>query len=278
MGDTTRGLYGKYRVERTDGKSAPGEKHYGCQYFVLDLDHDPHARAALAAYRDSCKAEYPRLAADLHALLYGCEFGGTPTAELGRPADQPPAVPQPDAALVHRVCAAIRGDGRCDQCPTDETPPYAVHGGWCHEIAKRAILAVRAAAQPSVCHVTWGSNPLQDVLDAFTRLYPELAVTVHIAPTEAGLGFTEFPDDGSTPSICVDPGLPYSGVMDILAHELAHVAAGSAEDHGPVWQAAYDAIRDDYEREVTSRGETVAYSPEGGRASDPTSPPPEATT
>jgi hypothetical protein len=149
-----------------------------------------------------------------------------------------------------------------DELPTPETGNGGTEG--------RAFAETTRTDQPSVCHVTWGSNPLQDVLDAFTRLYPELAVTVHIAPTEAGLGFTEFPADGSTPSICVDPGLPYSGVMDILAHELAHVAAGSAEDHGPVWQAAYDAIRDDYEREVTSRGETVAYSPEGGRASDPT--------
>ena len=84
MGDKTRGLYEKFHVTRTDGASAPGGKHHGCQYFVLDCDHDPHARAALAAYRESCKAEYPRLAADIHAMLYGCAFGGTPTAELGR--------------------------------------------------------------------------------------------------------------------------------------------------------------------------------------------------
>lgn len=88
MGDRTRGLHEKFHVSRTDGKSAPGEKHYGCQYFVLDLDHDPHARAALNAYKLSCQAEYPALAADLHALLYGCAFGGTPTAELGSAADQ----------------------------------------------------------------------------------------------------------------------------------------------------------------------------------------------
>jgi hypothetical protein len=116
--------------------------------------------------------------------------------------------------------------------------------------------------------LAWGSNPLQDVLDTFARLYPNKAATVYIAPTEAGLGFTEFPDDGSSPSICVDPGLPYSGVMDILAHELAHVAAGSAEEHGAAWQAAYDAIRDGYEREVMARGDTVAYSPEGERATN----------
>ena len=48
MGDTTRGLYRKFRIERVDGSDAPGGKHDGCQYFVLDLDHDPHALPALS--------------------------------------------------------------------------------------------------------------------------------------------------------------------------------------------------------------------------------------
>jgi hypothetical protein len=69
MGDKTRGLYDKFEVRRTDGKSEPGEKHHGCQYFVLDLDHDPHARPALAAYMASCQAEYPLLAADIRTKL-----------------------------------------------------------------------------------------------------------------------------------------------------------------------------------------------------------------
>jgi hypothetical protein len=65
MGDRTRGLYGKFFVERTDGTSAPGEKHSGCEYFVLDLHHDKHAIAALRAYLLSCRKEYPALADDL---------------------------------------------------------------------------------------------------------------------------------------------------------------------------------------------------------------------
>lgn len=69
MGDKTRGLYGKFHIERTDGKSAPGQKHEGCDYFVLDLTHDPHAAAALRAYADSCAVEYPFLAADLYDKL-----------------------------------------------------------------------------------------------------------------------------------------------------------------------------------------------------------------
>jgi hypothetical protein len=63
--DTDRGLYEKYRIERTDGTSAPGQKHHGCEHFVLDLDHDPHALAALRAYAMSCAKLFPSLAADL---------------------------------------------------------------------------------------------------------------------------------------------------------------------------------------------------------------------
>ena len=69
MGDKTKGLYEKFRVERTDGTSAPGKKHDGCQAFVLDVTHDPHALPALAAYAASCRAEYPLLAADIDAMI-----------------------------------------------------------------------------------------------------------------------------------------------------------------------------------------------------------------
>ncbi len=61
MGDTTRGLYEKFEVVRTDGKP----RHDGCRYFVLDLDCDKHADAALKAYAESCREEYPQLAADI---------------------------------------------------------------------------------------------------------------------------------------------------------------------------------------------------------------------
>lgn len=71
MGDTNRGIYRKFNVTRTDGSSEPGGKHEHCRYFVLDLDHDPHAAPALAAYARSCSKTHPVLAADLLAMLSG---------------------------------------------------------------------------------------------------------------------------------------------------------------------------------------------------------------
>lgn len=69
MPQHTRGLYDKFRVERTDGRSAPGEKHAGCEYFALDLTHDPYALAAIAAYSNACALDYPQLAEDLNEKI-----------------------------------------------------------------------------------------------------------------------------------------------------------------------------------------------------------------
>ncbi|MDN7763029.1 MULTISPECIES: hypothetical protein [Burkholderia cepacia complex] len=62
-----QGLYRKFDVRRVDGSSQPGGKHCDCEYFVLDMTHDRHARAALQAYAATCAATHPDLSADLIA-------------------------------------------------------------------------------------------------------------------------------------------------------------------------------------------------------------------
>lgn len=66
--DSKKGLYRKFQVERTDGRSAEGEKHHDCQYYVLDLDHDPFAKFALVAYANACRIQFPQLAEDLNEI------------------------------------------------------------------------------------------------------------------------------------------------------------------------------------------------------------------
>lgn len=75
MGDKTRGLYEKFHVVRVDSQSLAGQKHDGCDYFVLDLTHDPHAKAALMAYAESCQLDYPLLADDLWDRVRMAPFG-----------------------------------------------------------------------------------------------------------------------------------------------------------------------------------------------------------
>ena len=69
MTDKPAGIYRKYKVERTDGKSAPGEKHHECSYFVIDLAHDEYAKPALRAYATACQWDLPALAQDLETIL-----------------------------------------------------------------------------------------------------------------------------------------------------------------------------------------------------------------
>jgi hypothetical protein len=63
------GIYQKFNVTRTDGSDAPGRKHFGDEYFVLNLTTDKHTIPAIAAYADSCAAEYPALSADLRTKI-----------------------------------------------------------------------------------------------------------------------------------------------------------------------------------------------------------------
>lgn len=71
-----QGLFRKFDVRRVDGSDQPGGKHHGCRYFVLDVDHDPCARAALTAYAAACEATHPALAADLRT-----KWGAMPTTQ-----------------------------------------------------------------------------------------------------------------------------------------------------------------------------------------------------
>lgn len=75
MKDERRGLYRKFAVHRTDGSSEYGQKHYDCQYFVLDLDHDKFSGRALMAYADACEDEFPQLARDLREKAKAMERG-----------------------------------------------------------------------------------------------------------------------------------------------------------------------------------------------------------
>lgn len=60
-------------------------------------------------------------------------------------------------------------------------------------------------------------------------------------------GLTDFADDGSV-AVFVKPSLEVADAVEILAHELAHVAVGIEHDHDEVWQEAFDKIFEEYNR------------------------------
>lgn len=60
-----KGLYGKYKIEKTDGSPVDPK----AIYFTLRLDTDPYARKAIRAYIEACREEQPELARDLEKVM-----------------------------------------------------------------------------------------------------------------------------------------------------------------------------------------------------------------
>ena len=75
MSDKLKGLYKKFIVIRTDGQSVTGQKHDNCEYFVLDITHDPHAILALSAYAVDCRDDHPQLAEDIMKVVCRISLG-----------------------------------------------------------------------------------------------------------------------------------------------------------------------------------------------------------
>lgn len=96
------------------------------------------------------------------------------------------------------------------------------------------------------------NDPFALVWAAFKRLYPDKDCMCAWEPKalkdEYGrdvYGMTTFASDGRV-VIAVPAGLSVNQAVEILAHELAHVAVGHGEGHGKEWSAAFDAIFDEY--------------------------------
>mgnify|MGYP006346686597 CR=1 FL=1 len=64
--ESDQGLETRYLVRRL--RDVAG-KHGNCRYFVLDPQHDPIARQALATYADAVATSHPALSRDLWRWL-----------------------------------------------------------------------------------------------------------------------------------------------------------------------------------------------------------------
>lgn len=98
------------------------------------------------------------------------------------------------------------------------------------------------------------NDPFALVWQAFKNLYPGKDCKIQWQPgieddelSEKGYGFTEF-HEGGPDLVAVDPNLRVLDAVEVLAHELAHVAVGIESGHGGAWKAAFDAIYQEYGR------------------------------
>ena len=99
-------------------------------------------------------------------------------------------------------------------------------------------------------------NPLDDLIQAALAAYPDMDCVVRFGSLDGdGLAVTIWPDDGGRPEITIRPDVPLEGVLELLAHEIAHVAAGLEAGHGEAWKSAFAAIHAAYENRVAPEHE-----------------------
>lgn len=134
--DTEQGLFQKFIVTRTDGSSGPGGKHEGCEYFVLDIDHDPLHKPALQAYADACESTHPQLAADMR-VRYRLTAGGT-------------TAPEPDAELYAAQERILRRRARAFGIARDVADGFASRRGEGGQTATYRQLVNMLLSEPEV--------------------------------------------------------------------------------------------------------------------------------
>lgn len=134
---------------------------------------------------------------------------------------------------------------------TKEQALEAVKGKmWPGEI-EAAIKAIPAADVVEEANII--NDPFPALFEAFGTLYKDAdKVETYLVTAdefdlygddgEPALGFTLFPDDGSYPVIYVSAELPFKDVVEIVAHEMAHVIAGQDAEHDETWEQAFSDI------------------------------------
>jgi len=95
-------------------------------------------------------------------------------------------------------------------------------------------------------------DPFKIVIEAFEKLHPDKTADVVFGEgmyeKVGAYGETFMPDAGGPPVITIDTITPIDGAVEVLAHELAHVAAGIDAGHGEAWEAEFEAINQEYTR------------------------------
>lgn len=110
-----QGAYRKFDVRRTDGSDQLGGKHHGCEYFVLDVTHDPHAKAALQAYADACENTHMFLAADMRDRYVLSSAQAQPSEQRLDDFGQPIVY---DTDEIDQIAHALTGDEGEDDAVT----------------------------------------------------------------------------------------------------------------------------------------------------------------
>ena len=97
-------------------------------------------------------------------------------------------------------------------------------------------------------------NPFDALIQIFQEKYPEINAEIFFASdiekhTEPGVhGVTNFPDDGTEPFILISTKISVESAIEVLAHELAHLAIGpdTEQEHCKNWESVFNWLHEQY--------------------------------
>lgn len=103
------------------------------------------------------------------------------------------------------------------------------------------------------------NDPFEIVAEAFERRYPGVEYMAQIKPAlsdrkgRAIYGETVLPDDGSPALVSISAAIPFQDMIEVFAHELAHVGCNSVygeacDDHGVEWAETFEYLNEEYMR------------------------------
>ena len=109
-------------------------------------------------------------------------------------------------------------------------------------------------------------NPLSIMVDIFNENFcvdmqgREIEVEICFSSGMDFKGCTWFDDDGKPYIIDIEANQSMAQILDVLAHELAHVVTGCYDDehyHSQEWQIVYDTLHDLYNDKANELYEDV---------------------
>lgn len=100
------------------------------------------------------------------------------------------------------------------------------------------------------------NDPFVMLAEIFDQIYPNhpydaYLISEHLCDEDGTecYGVTNFPEDGSTPEIILCTHIPYESVIEIFAHELAHLATSDAEDeHGIEFEEVCSTLNKEFDK------------------------------
>ena len=99
---------------------------------------------------------------------------------------------------------------------------------------------------------------MQTIIDIFEERHPKNNVTIQyvqgMKEKADAWGETFFPNDGGAPVVSIDVEIPVIGAIDVMAHELAHVAMGPNGEHGEAWEKEYSEINNVFHKKFYYKG------------------------